>query len=61
MNKKKSKALAFLLATALIVPSANGMIVYADNISSVENEISVRANTIEVSSFDELQEKVSEV
>ena len=30
MNKKKSKVLAFLLATAMLVPSANGIVSAAD-------------------------------
>ena len=35
MNKKKSKALAFLLATSLLVPSANGIVSAAElNVSS---------------------------
>ena len=39
MNKKKSKVLAFLLATAMLVPSANGIVSAAEvvkNVTSIE-------------------------
>lgn len=36
MNKKKSKVLAFLLATAMLVPSSNGIVSAADLMESKE-------------------------
>lgn len=43
MNKKKSKVLAFLLATAMLVPSANGIVSAAE---VVNNTTSIEENKV---------------
>ena len=49
MNKKKSKVLAFLLATAMLVPSSNGIVSAADlNVNrEVVKDVTVDSNTLE--------------
>ena len=69
MNKKKSKALAFLLAASLLVPSANGIVSAAElegsgvaAVQAVDGSIATAESTIvanaEVGTVDELKTAV---
>ncbi len=61
MNKKKSKVLAFLLATAMIVPSANGTIYAATDLND-KTEVSVQENVgvgNESNNTEELNDEVA--
>ena len=59
MNKKKSKVLAFLLAAALIVPSANGTIYAAKDLKEDAN-ISIQRN-VQETEVDKNQSEVNYV
>ena len=55
MNKKKSKVLAFLLATAMLVPSANGIVSAEEVVNKPTNieENQIAESTVNVSTEDE--------
>ena len=63
MNKKKSKALAFLLAASLLVPSVNGMVSAAEleggNIAAEESILKEESYTV-VKTEDELRKALQE-
>lgn len=65
MNKKKSKALAFLLAASLLVPSANGIVSAAElrgnEVVVEESTVNVNNSSTEVVPPTEGQEDVTEV
>ena len=53
MNKKKSKVLAFLLATAMLVPSANGIVSAADlNVNREVSQISEEVESVQEDKVD---------
>ena len=62
MNKKKSKALAFLLAASLLVPSVNGMVSAAEleggNIAAEESILKEESYTV-VKTEDEFKKSSS--
>ena len=59
MNKKKSKVLAFLLATAMLVPSANGTIYAATDLKEDKN-VSIQEN-VQIVEEDKNQSEVNYV
>lgn len=59
MNKKKSKVLAFLLATAMLVPSANGTIYAATDLKDDKN-VSIQEN-VQIVEEDKNQSEVNYV
>ena len=62
MNKKKSKALAFLLAASLLVPSVNGIVSAAelDNVKSTDKVVASQEATNPDGSYTSTQDPITQ-